>query len=141
MQNKETLVLEKLKNSKDKGVLISDLFNEFESDGSIKTTLYRLRQSLGNKDVIQVKNNRWFLMETIYSLTKDEFKDFLRNAFWTIRMQAIIEKEGKTVVRVTIAMCLLCIIIAGLGYFVGLYDGVQTTEEFLNDNPQIECQS
>ena len=70
---KSERIFKQLQDAREKGVEISEIFNDWESRTLKNKTLFDLRKKLGDKKSIVVKNGRWFLAEYFWSLTLSEF--------------------------------------------------------------------
>ncbi len=96
---KSERIFKQLQDAREKGVEISEIFNDWESRTLKNKTLFDLRKKLGDKKSIVVKNGKWFLAEYFWSLTLSEF-----NQKSIIALQI---EGNKNIKRTLIATCIL----------------------------------
>ncbi|KKK57261.1 hypothetical protein LCGC14_3056260 [marine sediment metagenome] len=65
-----------LQEAEDKGELVTELFDDLESDGNIRLCKYRINKILGRK-AIRVENGRWILDEDHWKMTVSQFDKIL----------------------------------------------------------------
>ena len=141
MQNRQDRILVKLKEVKEKGILIANLFNDNETAIMKTKTLSLLRSSLGGKETVRVENGRWYLSAEYFNLSVKEFDKILNNLLlMNIARESRVDNQHviiKIVQSMSIALVLLCV----ASYFIGLYDGTQTIEEIKINYPELQCQN
>jgi len=80
-------IIEKLKENKE-GILVTDLFGLHETDNSVNQIAHRVREELGGKERLVVKNGTWTLNEYGFTITQAE-----RNQNKILTNQMRIEKK------------------------------------------------
>lgn len=108
--NKVTRIFEKLQKAGSKGVQQSDLFHDFESDGSLRQTRYLFRQTMG-KDSLVIKNGTWYLSEEYWEVTRAEFKDRLQ-------IQTLSKMNSRTVSIMSVMSMAMFVFGVILGYYL-----------------------
>lgn len=141
MQNRESRILERLKEAKDRGISIANLFNDNETGTMINTTLHRLRSLLGGSETIVSENGRWILSEEYFNVSKAEFREIMRNGHLVNLIRETTRDKNKISIATICIMTLLIIVFSIGGYLFGFREGMPTIEEVLIIYPELEWQN
>lgn len=99
-------IIGKLQEAKAEGLLITDLFNDWEKSVAIRVTKHRLKKIYGIK--IKSKNGKWYLDKEYWDTSPVEFRDMV-----------IIYEIGNIKKVVLYSMTMAVIMALGLGLIIG----------------------
>ena len=133
--NRQEIILEQLQKAKHKGVDINDIFHSGENNKIIDPTLCRLREYIGNKDSVIVKNGRWYLKEEYFNVSLSAFRKMAENSMFLLA----ISMNKRNTIKIVLIMAILCIIMSGIFYFVGYESGMPTLDEAIIIYPELRC--